>query len=120
VGYYGLVLNYLEGLWQGRIALVADLDMDQAFGDTTFEGSVKSYSHIKLRSLQYGAATAHRGRSARYAYINHHNPVEIQHIFQIQQVHGDEPPLIANIALVRPFQRGNDITIFPWELWYVD
>ena len=110
MGYYGLVFDYLEGLWQGRIALVADLDMDQAFGDTTFEGSVKSYSHVKLQSLRYGAATAHRGRSARYAYIHHRRPVEIQ------QAHGDEPPLIANIALVQPFQRGNGIPVFPWEL----
>ena len=50
-GYYGLVLGYLQQLWEDDISLIADLSMDQNDGDITFEGSVRSYSHIKLNGL---------------------------------------------------------------------
>jgi hypothetical protein len=82
-GYYGIVLAYLQQFWRDDISLVADLDVGHRDGDITFDGSVRSYSHVKLKSLRYGAATAHRGKSARYAYIDLRVPVEIQYIFQV-------------------------------------
>jgi hypothetical protein len=50
-GCYGLVLAYLQQLWQDDISLVADINMDHKNGNTTFDGLVRSYSHIKLKSL---------------------------------------------------------------------
>lgn len=91
--------------------------MEQEDDDITFEGTVTSYSHVNIKSLRYGATTAHRGKSARYAYIDHRIPVEIQYIFQVEQACGEQPPLVANIAIVRHFQRGDDLPMFPWDLW---
>lgn len=85
--------------------------------DITFEGSVKSYSHIHLKKIRYGAANTHRGRSARYAYTGHRNPVEIQWLFQVEQIIPDGEPLVANLAVVRHFQRDDNHHTFPWELW---
>ena len=118
-GYYGLVLAYLQQLWRDDISLVADLNMDHIGNNATFDGSVRSYSHVKLKSLRYGAATAHQGKSARYAYLDHRLPVEIQYIFQVRQARDEQAPLITNIALVHQFTRGDDLPVFPWALWYV-
>src|ERR1700732_2213079 len=81
--------------------------------------TVQSYSHVKLKSLQYGAVTAHRGKSARYAYIDLCVPVEIQYILQVRQARNGQPPLVANIALIRRFIRGAALPVFPRDLWYV-
>ena len=93
--------------------------MDEHEGSESFEGSVRSYSHVWIKSQRYGAATAHRGKSARYAYIDIRKPVEIQYIFraELSRVHG--PSLLANFVLIREFQRGEDLPRFPWELWCV-
>jgi hypothetical protein len=118
-GYYGLVFKYLRNLWQDDANLIEDVNVDKREGDETFTGSVRSYSHLRIKSQHYGAATAHRGKSVRFAYIDNRNPVEIQYIFQAELCREHVPPLLANFALVREFQRGEDLPRFPWDLWYV-
>ena len=118
-GYYGLVFKYLRSLWRDDTNLIEDVNLDEHEGDETFTGSVRSYSHLRIKSQRYGAATAHRGKSAQYAYIDVRKPVEIQHIFQAELPREHVPSLVANFALVRDFQRGEDLPRFPWDLWYV-
>lgn len=113
------MLQYLQLRWSGILSLVADRDMQVRETDITFEGSVKSYSHLHLKKTRYGAATAHRGKSARYAYTGLRNPVEIQWLFQVEQVVFDGEPLVVNLAVVRHFQRDENVHSFPWELWCV-
>ena len=67
------------------IDLVADLDIDAGPDSIAFEGTIKSYLHIHLKSLRYGAGTAHRSQSARYVYMGACVSVEIQYIFHVQQ-----------------------------------
>lgn len=117
---YDLVFDHLRDLWSDQIDLIADLDMNHRPHTTVFEGSVKSYPHMHFKALRYGAGRTHRGKSARYAYIRARIPVEIQYIFRIEQAMAIGPPLIANLALVRPFLRGNDLPQFPWDLWCVE
>jgi hypothetical protein len=118
-GYYGLVFHYLQQLWQDAATLIADVNVDEQEGDETFEGSVRSYSHVWIKSQRYGAATAHRGKSARFAYIDIRQPVEIQYIFQAEIRREHAPSLLANFALIRQFRRGEDLPRFPWDLWCV-
>lgn len=109
----------MQHIWQDDANLIEDINIDNQDGAETFEGSVRSYSHIWIKSQRYGAATAHRGKSARYAYINARQPVEIQHIFRAELPREHGPSLIANFALIREFRRGDDLPRFPWELWCV-
>src|ERR1700736_2541486 len=67
-GYYGLVFKYLRNLWQDDAILIEDVNVDEREGDEMFTGLVRSYSHLRIKSQRYGAATAHRGKSARFAY----------------------------------------------------
>lgn len=101
------------------MSLVTDRDMQVRETDITFEGSVKSYSHIHLKKTRYGAATANRGLSARYAYTGRRNPVEIQRLFQVEQVGPAGGIFVANLAVIRHFQRDDHLHSYPWELWYV-
>jgi len=119
LGYYSLVFKYLQNLWRDDTNLIEDVNVDEREGDETFTGSVRSYSHLRIKSQRYGAATAHRGKSARYAYIDVRKPVEIQYIFRAELPREHAPSLVANFALVREFQRGEDLPRFPWDLWYV-
>jgi len=119
-GYYGLVFQHLKQLWKDDTALVEDINIHEHEGAETFTGSVRSYSHMRIKSLRYGAATAHRGKSARYAYINTREPVEIQYIFQAELRREHAPSLLADFALIRKFRRGDDLPRFPWDLWASD
>lgn len=84
-----------------------------------FMGNARSYSHLWLCGLRYGSATAHRGKSARYAYINGRHPVEIQYLLRVYHDRrvADAAPLIADIAIVRRFISDDNIPEFPWALW---
>ena len=47
-------------------------------------------------------------------------PVEIQYIFRVTQQHLAESLsefLIAEFAVVKRFQRGDDLPNFTWEMW---
>lgn len=101
------------------MTLIEDINVNEHEGDETFGGSIRSYSHIWIKGQRYGAATAHRGKSARYAYVDNRKPVEIQYIFQAEHRREQAPSLLANFALVREFQRGDDLPRFPWDLWYI-
>jgi hypothetical protein len=115
-GYYRIALKYLQNLWEAVLPLYSDLGQDGPAHSTIFTGIVKSFSHFWMTKQRYGAATSHRGKSSRYAYIDGRIPVEIQHIFQASQEHDLGEPLVANFAVVRRFLRGNDIPEFPWQL----
>jgi hypothetical protein len=86
-----------------------------------FTGDVSSFSHIWLKKQRYGAASTTRGQSAKYAYIDTRIPVEIQYIFRATQEHPTlgESELLAEFAVVRRFQRDDELPNFPWALWYV-
>ncbi|KAG1725168.1 uncharacterized protein EDB91DRAFT_1254905 [Suillus paluster] len=87
-----------------------------------FMGRAKCYSHVWLKKLRYGAATAHRGKSARYAYIHEREPAEIQYLLQVlhDRLDADAEPLIADLAVVWRFISDDDIPDFPWALWATD
>jgi hypothetical protein len=83
-------------------------------------GHVDSYSVVWIAKCRYGAASTHRGKSARFAYIDGRVPVEIQNIFHVVQERNAASPLTADIVLVRRFACGNNMPDFPWVLRYVD
>ncbi|KAG1729629.1 uncharacterized protein EDB91DRAFT_1059904 [Suillus paluster] len=66
---YGLVLQFLQDEW-GELGFVIHADVVLADHGTCFTGYVKSYSHVFVEALHYGAATQPRRKSARYAYFN--------------------------------------------------
>jgi hypothetical protein len=115
-GYYRIVLKYLQNLWEDISPLYSDLSQDTPVHGAIFTGIVKSFSHFWMTKQHYGAATAHRGRSSRYAYMDGRVPVEIQHVFQASQEFHLGEPQVANFAVVQRFLRGNDIPEFPWQL----
>jgi hypothetical protein len=118
-GYYGLVFQHLKQLWKDNTALIEDINIHEHEGAKTFIGSVRSYLHMRIKSLRYGAATAHRGKFVQYAYINTREPVKIQYIFQAELWQEHMPSLLADFALIRKFQRGDDLPRFLWDLWYI-
>ena len=91
--------------------------MDSRPGDASFMGTVKKFSHMWLKKRRYGAATAQRGQTAQYAYIDHRVPVCIQHIFQAVQHQSNGADLIAEFAVIQRFQGGDELPNFPWEMW---
>jgi hypothetical protein len=115
-GYYRLILQYLQNLWKDVVPLYSDLGQDAPVHGAVFTGIVKSFSHFWMTKRRYGAATSHRGKSSRHAYIDVRIPVEIQHIFQVSQEDNLGGTMVANFAVVRRFLRGNDIPEFPWQL----
>jgi hypothetical protein len=82
-------------------------------------GLVKSYSHVFVEALHYGAATQTRGKTARYAYFNGRVAVEIQWIFKIDMEYEDQGQITKTVTVVRPFVADADMPAFPWDLWSV-
>ena len=81
-------------------------------------GNTKFYSHLWISRLRYGAGTLHRGKSARYAYINERQPVEIQHLLSIEhQRQNSMDPLVTHVAIVWDFCQDMDLPDFPWQMW---
>ena len=111
-GYYGLVFQHLKQLWKDDTALVEDINIHEHEGAEMFTRSVQSYSHMQIKSLRYGAPTAHQGKSAQYAYINTHEPVEIQYIFQAELQREHAPLLLADFAFICKFRCGDDLPRF--------
>lgn len=118
-GYYHLVFEYLKALWAAHATLVLDVELEKA-GEHSLSGDVQSYSHGWVHGRRHGAATQHRGQSAQYAYIDHRIPVQIQHIFRVEERFTDTQTLTANLAIVRRFQEDPVIFNFPWALWYAN
>jgi hypothetical protein len=119
-GLYKLVLAHLRATWDTEtFKLCADVNIDIPRNGVRFMGDVHSFSHIWLKKQRYGAATATRGQSAKYAYIDARFPVEIQYIFQAEQAHptSGEAVLVAEFAIVQRFQRDGSLPDFPWALW---
>ena len=80
----------------------------------SFNGDVVSYANVWKGKQRYGSANALHGRNAQYAYVNGRVPVKIEYIFQAKQpLHGT---LLANLAVVRCFQRAHNIPEFPWAI----
>jgi hypothetical protein len=114
---YQITYRYLRNKWSAIINLKTSTNI---LGDgENFMGNARSYSHVWLRGLRYGSAIAHRGKSARYAYINGRQPVEIQYLLQVSHDRrvADTAPLIADLAIVRRFISDDNIPEFPWALW---
>ncbi|KAJ7715449.1 hypothetical protein B0H16DRAFT_1477341 [Mycena metata] len=118
-GYYHLVFEYLKALWAAHATLVLDVELEKA-GEHSLSGDVQSYSHGWVHRRRHGAATQHRGQSAQYAYIDHRIPVQIRHIFRVEERFTDTQTLTANLAIVRRFQEDPVIFNFPWALWATD
>ncbi|KAG2130249.1 hypothetical protein DEU56DRAFT_757923 [Suillus clintonianus] len=116
---YQIVYKYLRNKWRPLVHLKTSTSI--IGNGENFMGNASSYSHLWLRRLRYGAVTAHRGKSAQYAYINGHQPVEIQWLLHVShdRTNGDEP-LVANIAIVRCFVPDDRAPDFPWAIWATD
>ncbi|KAJ7027455.1 hypothetical protein C8F04DRAFT_965220, partial [Mycena alexandri] len=119
-GYYHLVFTYLKSLWAERATLVLDVELTKNTREHSFSGDVQSYSHVWVQKRRHGAATEHRGKSAQYAYIDHRVPVQIQHIFHVEEKFMETQTLTANVAIVRRFREDTVVCNFPWALWAVD
>jgi hypothetical protein len=66
---YGLVLQFLQDEW-GELGFVIHADVILADHGACFMGHVKSYSHVFVEALRFGAAPQIHGKTARYAYFN--------------------------------------------------
>ncbi|KIK38852.1 hypothetical protein CY34DRAFT_14790 [Suillus luteus UH-Slu-Lm8-n1] len=116
---YGLVLQFLQDEW-GESGFVIHADVILADHGACFMGHVKSYSHVFVEALRYGAATQTRGKTAHYAYFNGRVAVEIQWIFKIDIEYEDQGQITKTVAVVRPFVADDDMPAFPWDLWAID
>lgn len=115
---YGLVLQFLQDEW-GELGFVIHADVVLADHGACFMGYVKSYSHVFVEALRYGAATQPRGKSARYAYFNGRVAVEIQWIFKINMEYEDQGEISKTVAVVRTFVTDDNMPAFSWDLWSV-
>lgn len=113
-GMYNLVYEHLRKEWQDTTALIPDTAPHTQRGTVFIAVAVPSFSHVIVAGVRYGAATAHRGLSSRYAYINGRQPVDIQKILQISCTHPDGRILVAGIAIVRPFLPSEKADEMPW------
>jgi len=118
VQIYVLVYAFLQANWTSSWTLVADTQIPGK-NDIPFFGKVKSFSHIWVAKRRYGASTANRGQSAKYAFIDGRIPVQIEYIFRWSQVEEDEL-FDFKMAVVRRFRTNDTIANidFPWALWY--
>ncbi|KAG1730535.1 uncharacterized protein EDB91DRAFT_1239083 [Suillus paluster] len=116
---YGLVLQFLQDEW-GELGFVIHADVVLADHGTCFMGYVKSYSHVFVEALHYGAATQPCGKSARYAYFNGQVAVKIQWIFKIDMEYEDQGEISKTVAVVCPFVTDDNMPAFPWDLRAID
>ena len=119
-GLYKLIIKHLQSIWSTEFNLYSDTTLLLPPHGVRFSGTVDSFPYVLVRKKKYGCANMHRGKSARYAYVDNRIPVEIQYIFRVTQQHLAESPLeslIAEFAVVKKFQRGDDLPNFPWEMW---
>lgn len=113
---YDIVYTYVCDLWHDVVDLQRSTNVLP--NGENFMGNAKVFSHLWLNGLHYGAATLHRGKSARFAYINGREPVEIQHLLTVEHRRRDgTDPLVTHIAIVRHFCQDDDLPEFPWEMW---
>ncbi|KAJ7062157.1 hypothetical protein C8F01DRAFT_969210, partial [Mycena amicta] len=117
---YYPILEFLQELWRPLVDLIADVVLPKHDTELGFLDEVQSYSHVWFDKRRYGASEEHRGQSARYAYIDHRIPVEIQCIFKIDRKSKDGSNLSATCAVVRRFRPNMLITDFPWDLHAID
>ncbi|KAF7327332.1 hypothetical protein MKEN_00310800 [Mycena kentingensis (nom. inval.)] len=113
------VLSHLKSTWR-TVDLISDSEMEQTSRHFSFIDGVKSYSHVWLEKRRYGAATHARGRSARFAYLDHRMPVQIEYLFCVDRETAEGVRLSANLAVIRRFRKSTVITDFPWDLYAVD
>jgi hypothetical protein len=115
-GYYGLVFAYLKQLWQPQVELIPDIEVPRpGTNQSSFYGEVQTFSHLWKGKIRYGSALMHRGKSAKFAFVDTRIPIQIEHIFRVEQALADGTNLTAIFALVRCFQRGPDGLDFPWN-----
>jgi hypothetical protein len=115
-GYYAETLAFLQQEWSDKIVLIADTDFRSQ--GVTFLGHVRSYSHVYVDGLRYGAARRTRGFSARYAYIDNREPVQIEYILHAEQALAptSTETLSATFAIVRRFVQDEDVPDMPWNV----
>lgn len=116
---YELVYEHLRKQWQDITALIPDTAPHTQDGTAFVAVAVPSFSHVIVAGVRYGASTAHRGLSCRYAYIDGRQPVDIQKILQVSCTRQDGRILVAGIAIVRPFIPSNMAEDMPWAARYV-
>ncbi|KEP47894.1 transposase family Tnp2 protein [Rhizoctonia solani 123E] len=80
-------------------------------------GTVKSFSHVFVLGMRYGADFHHRGKRSRYGYIQGRIPVLIKRIYTIQLVTLDDIEHRFTCAVVQRFCAPQVIPVFPWDLW---
>ena len=112
---YRLVLRHIQHLWRYDEHVHSDLAIR---GDgVKFIGDVDLFSFLLVLKIRYGAASRHRGLSARFAYIDGRIPVQIKYLFRLSQMRSrpDRPLLTTTIAIVRRFQHPHQMPQFPWD-----
>jgi hypothetical protein len=115
-GYYAETLAFLQQEWSDKIVLIADTDFRSR--GVTFLGHVRSYSHVYVDGLRYGAARRTRGFSARYAYIDNREPVQIEYILHAEQAlaQPSTETLSTTFAIIRRFVHDEDVPDMPWDV----
>ncbi|KAL1713956.1 hypothetical protein EV715DRAFT_210517 [Schizophyllum commune] len=119
--FYEPVFALLRDLWADQgVELIRDTTLATSATQSTFIGKVRSFSHIWLDTQRHGAATATRGHSAKYAYIDSRIPVIIEYIFAAE--HTSAGPLRQVLAVVSRFMGDHETArlTFPWDLWATD
>ncbi|KAI0685058.1 hypothetical protein BC835DRAFT_1291206 [Cytidiella melzeri] len=116
---YGMVLVYLQRLWQNNIVLVPEMAPSH-IGELFIATSVKSYTYVTVDGLRYRAATKQRGHPHQLAYINGREPVQIEWILAILHVRNDStlPAAEHTCAVVRRFVHHANTPEMPWDLRY--
>ncbi|KAG2051421.1 hypothetical protein BDR06DRAFT_889815 [Suillus hirtellus] len=112
---YGLVLQFLQDEW-GELGFVIHADIVLADHSACFMGYVKSYLHVFVEALCYGAATQPHRKSAHYAYFNGQVAVEIQWIFKINMEYEDQGEISKTVTVVCTFVTDDNMPAFPWDL----
>jgi hypothetical protein len=117
---YDLVFEFLREHWKFKVKLVTPTSTKK--GEIFMGNDVKSYTHVLVDQVRYGAGSTTRGLGYRFGYIDGRIPVQIANIYSVTHTRDDkdDAPLTASIAIVQRFNRSPQMPEMPWDLWYVD
>ncbi|KAI9065736.1 hypothetical protein FKP32DRAFT_1610486 [Trametes sanguinea] len=114
VELYETVYEHLRKEWEGAVDLIRDTARHTDSGTAFVAVSVPTFSHVVVAGIRYGASTAQRGLSSRYAYVDGRQPAEIQRILQVSCTSPEGRILVANLAIIRPFLPSDKAAAMPW------
>jgi hypothetical protein len=81
------------------------------------QGAVRNHAYVEHDTFRYGSCLHRSGKNARYGYVQHRQPVQVERVLSIELP--GQPRMRTICVIVRCFKQPDIWPDFPWSTWCV-